>query len=449
MKRIISYAAVAIALCSALVSCEKFTGAGKTIGFKVKSATQQTKTSPITTDKLRTDYGEFYSQAKVTGGNDYYAQSVTSYAAGVWATGQSWPEDGNVALDFWSYGPVAAFAGVTPTFAVDNSTMSFDFAPAATATEQKDVIVASTPNRKYDFSNPLVPVDFKHALAAVRFQVKTLDSNLAAADKVEITSITLSGVKSQGTCTVNQSSECSWTLGSATTSYSQAYETGYLVENEYLDAKSTDKTVFGEEIFMLLPQTFNGAEAAIKWTMDGVAYDDRTAAINNVTLEAGIIYTFTININARAKSISLELTDWIPWEKVDNIIDFDNNVVAAKKTLSFTDCVIDEASQQVTFQEGNTPITCSFKIDSPLGATFMVSFEKDFDAFEVSYPYSRVIVADEAYECIFQVTPTVHNPTRDYVTTLKISARTADGRVINVDDVVQPDKYTIVLPKSL
>ncbi len=448
MKKVLSFAAVAIVLCSTLASCEKTNGTGKAIGFKVSSTKQETKSAPITTENLKTEYGQFYTRAFVTGGASYYIQSLTTYGDGSWATGQSWPEDANVALDFWSYGPVAAFAGINASYAADNSTMSFDYAPAATATEQKDVIVACTPNRKYSYTNPLVPVDFKHALAAVRFKVGSI-TGFADSDEVAVTKLALSGIKSQGTCTVNQSSEVSWVLGTATADYSEEFS-GKIVAGQYLDSKSADKANMGESIFMLLPQTFENAEASLEWTLNGVKFDNRTAALKNVTLAAGIIYTFTININAREKSITVDLTDWIPWEQVENVIDFDNHVVAAKKELTFSDCEIHEESHQVTFKDGDTPITGSFKIDSPLGATFMVSLTKDFDAFEISYPYSRVIVSDESYECIFHITPKIQNPTRDYVAGLKISVLTADGRVINVDDVVQSsNQYTIVLPKSL
>lgn len=449
MKRFFTYAAVTFVLCSITVSCDKFSGTGKAIGFKVDAKAQATKSAPVTTGSLETDYKAFYSQANVTGGNQYYGKTLTSFSDGSWATGMTWPEDMDTALDFWSYGPVQAFSGVTPSFSVDNSVMTFIYSPAPTASEQQDVIVACTPNRAYNSTNPLVPVDFQHALSAVRFKVGTIDADLDAADKVEITRITLSGVKSEGTCSVSQAAVCTWSPGAATAQYTQTFDTGSLVSGEYLDAKSTDKTIFGEEIFMLIPQTFSGVKATIDWTMDGVSYDARTASLNNVAILPGYIYTFTVSINAREKSVSVELADWIPWEKVDNDIDFDNHVVSAKKLLQYTGCEIDGGSRLVTFSEGNPPITCSFKIDSPLGATFMVSLEKDFDAFEITYPYNRVIVDDEAYECVFTITPKVKNPARDYETTLRISARTADGRVINLDDVVQPQKYTIVLPKSL
>lgn len=458
------FSAAALIVFAALsVSCEKYNSGDRTIGFSVDKVVP-TKSSPITTSNLKTSYGKFYSEAYLNGqsGADalYYGRSVTSWdsAESVWGTGQFWPEETATVLDFWSYGPVGQFEETSVSS--DHSSFIFEYSPVhdpvarTDAADQQDIIVAYTGGQKW-VNNKKVPVSFNHQLAAVRFKIGDISS--FGTTSLRIGGITLKNLIAGGQCTVNNSANGTWnTAGFPTGSYTQIFpaDSPALTSGMFVDSFSTDETILGDEIFMLVPQTIsNDASILLNWSLDGVQYTSREVPFskNNVSLEAGKIYTFTINVMKRDGAIELAvvLTSVIPWNDVLSTIDY-SHTVTGQQQLEFSNCAVDAGRHLVTF-DGARPVIGRFLLSEPLGSTVLVRLKGDFDAFRVSYNGGRNI--DGATQSEFSILPLLPNPERDYVITLQISVAAADGRVINVDDIVQgtdrDQYYTIVYPKAL
>lgn len=456
-------------------SCNKqpVSGGRQPIGFVVNSAS--TKSAPITTESLKAaPYGSFLSSSFTTrSGEAYYAGAVASYADPYWpVNGQYWPEDMSH-LDFWSFAPTSEFSGIPVTYSGNHKSVTFSYAPysqpedRSDATNQKDLIVAFTENCQAEsLTDRVVPVTFNHALAAVRFKVGTIDTAFEHADKVQILGVSLEGIKGQGTCEASYAGgediDFTWTSSDPTSYiqlYSQTEPVTYASEGMYLDSFSTDKTVMGEDVFMLIPQTLTDASVTINWAMNGIQYSSRTKLVKNgLKLDAGVVYTFTIDLSKKEneKDIVVVLTDILPWTGVSTVVDFSHQI-SSTQALEFVpeSCVIDDARKIVTFKDTETPIRVRFKITSPLGSNYLVRMKKDFDAFTWEPVGTTVIYApdDPAVYSEFIIRPAVANPERNYFTNIQISVRAADGRVINCDSILQGDDpsqyYTIVLQKAI
>lgn len=439
----------------------------KAIGLNITDVVE-TKSAPITSTSIKSaPYGDFYTECWEHGatGARYYERSLATFATSSWTTGQFWPDDRDQALDFWSYAPSAAFEGVTLTPASNHQSVQFDYYPVHDevsrndAADQHDVIMAYTADQTWTY-NYLVPVAFSHALSAIRFRVGELDSELESPSTVRIKGISLTGFYHGGHCTATATSTGSgdqvnyvWnTSGFPTGNYIQNLSgTSYAVTGQYFDSFSTDAAVMGEPIFMIVPQTTpTGAGLSIDWEMDGVQYSARDESFASaLTFEPGKIYTFTLGLNHRDKKVEVLLTSIIDWDKVTTAIDF-SHTVTGSSMLSFHDCHVDATSKLVTF-DGITPVRCRFKLTEPAGSTFLVRLKGDFDAFTVNYSSDQTIDGETVSE--FQLVPRLAAPERDYRVKMQISVRTADGRVINADDIVQgsnpSEYYTIVLPRAI
>lgn len=447
--------------------CTQKVSGPRTIGLKV-SEVADTKCAPITATSIKAaPYGDFYTEAWEYGdsGERYYSRSLATFGTSSWSTGQFWPDDKEQAIDIWSYGPSAAFTDVTLTPAADHKSFQFDFYPEHSevsrndAVDQQDIIMAYTANQTWA-TNYLVPVKFTHALSAVRFRVGTIDSDLDEPTKVRIKGISMTGLYAGGHCTASTTSTSAgikaayaWsTSGFDKGNYIQTLSgSTYASAGMYLDTYNTSATTFGDAIFMIVPQTTpSGAGLSLDWEMDGEQYAARDESFANaITFEAGKIYTFTVGLKARDKQVEATLTSVLDWEQVESTIDFSHTVTGSSQ-ISFYDCHVDETEKLVTF-DGITPVRCRFMLTEPEGATFLVRLKGDFDAFQVNYSSDQTINGENVSE--FQLVPLLARPERDYCVTMQISVRTADGRVINADDIVQgadpADRYTIILPQAI
>lgn len=459
-------------------SCDRLglSGERRAIEFEVKSAA--TKSAPITTENIKNSpYGKFLSTAFFAGEeNAYYEGAQAVYDGKIWkVTEKTWPESASGApLDFWSYAPVSVFGDVALTYSDAHRTVKFSYSPFSDfearkdATNQQDIVLAANmkPNPT-SLDDGKVPVTFNHALSAVRFKVGNIDSGFADADKIVISQVDLENVKGHGVCTAKYVSETSinfsW-VSDQPVAYSQRFDqtfpVTYASAGMYLDTFGADKTVMGSDVFMLIPQQLSGVNITISWSMDGVQHISRTSLVKEgLELKPGIVYTFTIDLKRLVdeKDVFVTLTDILPWEGVSAEIDY-SHMVSQSTPLTFdpSTCVIDETSKMVTFKDSETPIRAYFKLTSPVGSTFMVRLQKDFDAFSWDYLGCDGVISDPddpGVICSFLIRPTVLNPERNYYTNLQISVRTADGRMINCDEILQgmdpSEYYTIVLQKAI
>lgn len=160
----------------------------------------------------------------------------------------AWPASG--ALDFYFHMPTE-MNGVT--FGDDaygaNCATTFSYVSPKTAETQQDIIFAGRQITKAERdANRVngVPVLFHHALTGVKFSTANYMSGLAQGTRTYITKIKLSGLKSEGTCTVTPRKESGQTdyTDNQTGDYSSGdgtFTTG-TVAWTYTKANGVDKT---------------------------------------------------------------------------------------------------------------------------------------------------------------------------------------------------------------
>lgn len=326
-----------------------------------------TRGTIISTDNLSSVYGQFNVSAYVNGNlstplteTDKGGNALTSPASYVdvpyvfdktytdassathqlWKTSSTgsfhWPVDQNVPLTFYAYAPTsdytgtASWAGLTPStdFQADG-VIEFDYTVPSNKTNssskrvdaeyQPDILVTSIPSIKRTDSRIInvgegstafciVPLTFYHALSAVNFKVGAdLKRNIT------INSLTLSGLKAEGTCTFDPSATTgsqsadviAWDFTDVTDntgSYCQTYD--YEVPTT---APATDPALgSASQTFMLIPQTFGPSGNAPAATVT-ITYDDTQTktvdlhASGNMAWLPGKKYTYTITGNLGLK----------------------------------------------------------------------------------------------------------------------------------------------------
>lgn len=492
-------------ICTGLVSCEKDVKSGErqAIGFNVRCA--RTKSAPINTTSLQETYGKFWSVAFLPGETEpFYTSPVVESTYGYstidnetrcWVTGEFWPEDAGQAVDFWSFAPTSEFKSEISDdgvkFNADHSVMTFKYAPVRNAsrrmdaTDQKDIIVAYTGNRKYgDSSDHRVPVTFNHAMSAIRFKVGNIASEYSGKN-IAITSMSLEGFASNGTCIVTKTADIedsstatgtikgsntaiSWTPGSEKCTYQQFFLKENISTGQYLDGG--DKDSYGEGMFMIVPQTTNGASFTLNWGLyenpDGTTGGEpeflqrtsRSSALKNIKFEPGYIYTFTINIKSKTnpedpsdpeKDIYVELTEEIRWDHIVETKEYDEIQTGYPKIEFHNVNSVDETNHNVYVYQYPQSMECWVKLSSPKGAKLLVTVEREFDAFECEFITSDQIPEDSNQPIKFKLTPVYEEPEREYVASISLSLRLINGRVVNIDNQVQQGgKYNIILRKA-
>lgn len=152
----------------------------------------------------------------------------------------------------------------------------------------------------------------------------------------------------------------------------------------------------------------------------------------------------------------------LPWNYSEPTVKYDDEVdIATALHFDENTCTVDEANHKVYFKGAN-PIIGSFKFSSPAEATWIISKEGDYDAFEidggadgrygdgVDCNYGSVdVVAGNS----FTLYPKDVAAGRDYSIQLSFSIRYPDGESYCIDDKIQVDaienpvRWTIILTK--
>lgn len=171
--------------------------------------------------------------------------------------------------------------------------------------------------------------------------------------------------------------------------------------------------------------------------------------------DAGTRHQLELAFSDKFITLSAEV---LPWDYSEPAVDYTASVqVAETGTLAFSGCVFGTGDNAdcIFFKNGN-PITGYFCLNNPTDATWLISKDGDFDAFEidntafgtygdgVDYNYGT-IDGNTAY---FTIYPKIADPQRDYVITLTFAVRTATGSVLNADVVQGETKRKIVLLAS-
>lgn len=181
----------------------------------------------------------------------------------------------------------------------------------------------------------------------------------------------------------------------------------------------------------------------VKYTVDDVPFTKRINFDNTLAWEAGKKYHYDIIFADKMVELKCEVN---PWNYVKEEIDFKNQTVSVKdgNILSWDSSVseVDATNFKVAIKD-NKPAVGTFTLDTPKGGRWFAYLSGDVDAFKIIDGEGPVGTTAK-----IQVQPAVDRPLRDYVVKVHFIVRTADGKTLDADSVLQPDVYSIILPKN-
>ncbi len=232
-------------------------------------------------------------------------EKVSTENGGAWSPDggvRYWPED-DAKLDFYAHAPYE-FSG-SDKISISGNTMSFSYVVPTNngedAVAQPDIMLAYAACRRSTTNqNGNVPLEFAHALAAVKFVANDIAG-------CTINRITLKGLYGAGDCTFTPTGEegagedkpsgkFAWTYsGEQNNDFTQKFNV-LLKDQQSGEQDITD--VNPETTFMMLPQQLEGATVEVELTTnDGVkqAVEGKLASGNLTEWKAGNIYTYKIS----------------------------------------------------------------------------------------------------------------------------------------------------------
>ena len=181
----------------------------------------------------------------------------------------------------------------------------------------------------------------------------------------------------------------------------------------------------------------------VSYTVDGVPFTKRINFDNTLAWEAGKKYHYDIIFADKMVELKCVVN---PWEYVSEDINFENQTVSVKEgsTLSWvaSESEVDDKNLKVAIKD-NKPAVGTFTLDTPKGGRWFAYLSGDVDAFKIIDGEGPVGTPAK-----IQVQPAVDSPLRDYVVKVHFIVRTADGKTLDADSVLQPKVYSIILPKN-
>lgn len=255
----------------------------------------------------KTKFKEVYGSFGITayaGGALFMDEKISHESGGIWSPDETryWPADKDLTLDFYAQAPYGN-AHVTDVSAGDGK-ISFSYTvPDGTgntdAEDQPDILFAYAACSKAESDGGTVSLDFRHALAGVKF---------VASDVTESTikTITLKGLQGEGTCTYTYDAGTGtfdWQTSGDERDFSQTFDVA-------LSGQQTGKQPITDKrpktTFMMIPQTLEGVtvEVTLVETASGESFTLTGSLAQTGAWEAGKIYTYAIS------------TESINWEYV-------------------------------------------------------------------------------------------------------------------------------------
>lgn len=253
----------------------------------------------------------FWATAYYTDNNEEFmheyatAKPLSEYT--IWSTSPAyyWPNNDRT-LCFSAFAPMSA-EKLLKELTIENGEIQFDYKVPTSpdkdkdAEEQPDIMFAVTECNKASSKEKKVPLNFRHALSAIKFAVRDVVSGT-------IGKITISGVAGEGHCTYTKQADAdafTWSKhGRTDCSYSQVfnYETtdNYIPNSSDYDESEDVVLKMPEKTFLLIPQDIpEGATIEIEFTRDS---DKKSFTLegkindNKVTKwEPGKEYIYTIS----------------------------------------------------------------------------------------------------------------------------------------------------------
>lgn len=258
-------------------------------------------------------------------------EKVSTENGGAWSPDggvRYWPED-DAKLDFYAHAPYE-FSG-SDNISISDNTMSFSYVVPTNngedAVAQPDIMLAyAACSRSTTNQNGNVPLEFAHALAAVKFVANDIAG-------CTINRITLKGLYGAGECTFTPagkdgkgedkpSGTFAWNNLGDKKDFTQTFDVPL---NDQQTGEQDITDVNPETTFMMIPQQLEGAtvEVNLTTTKDGFQHtlEGKLASGNLTEWKAGNIYTY---------KISSESINWTYVFKVTPTISFDLGVTSGK-----------------------------------------------------------------------------------------------------------------------
>ena len=234
----------------------------------------QSRATPITGTTFDTSKS-FNVIADVNHGGNWSTEvnnetAAYSTANKIWQTTAThyWPGSGST-VNFYAYYPTSISSNITHTA---GSAPILSYTVPDNAADQIDILTSSKAGVDGDSYNQ-TPVDFKHILSAVNFQVGS--NGLPSGT---ISSITISGIKNSGT----------YTFGNGWSNVTGSKI--FTVSSTVINGTSGENITSGTYTLMMIPQTFSNATITL-------TYNTGTVYIQTIsgTWSAGNSYTYNLS----------------------------------------------------------------------------------------------------------------------------------------------------------
>lgn len=319
--------------------------------------------------------------------NQFYMNTNASNATASVGTGAIWSTEqiyywpgADHSFQFYAWAPTDAGGLTTPSSPQDKS---LAYTVPTEATAQKDIVVAVTNEIKGD-NNAAVPLTFRHICTAVRFAVGS------QMQPGSIKSVALKGVKNTGT--YDMAAE-TWTLGDATTDFSQT------LNQATTGTEANGDAITGPEgTFMMLPQTLPaGATVEVVFTNASGVDRTLTASIGNTAWTMGTTVTYKLSITPEYEmniEVPMEAQDahYITFPITVNVKDYDG---AWTLTSNLTNDIFFTKTKTDLQEQG-------YWIDDDKGlATISGTGSGSF----IYHVYVTENIGDAARDLQFQITP--------------------------------------------
>lgn len=280
----------------------------------------QTRGVPVNEENFKEKCETFLVNAFTPEGNPYMknVEVASSGKTSIWSPTDGihyWPD---MSLDFYAYAPLSVFdgdnaPGSSLSYGNDENGKSISFSytvPTSSdgttdAEAQPDIMFAHTTcSQGGTNESGVVPLEFAHALAGVKFVTKDIT-------KATVKTITLKNLYGEGTCVYNSGDGTEGRAGTFTWTYSGEKDKSYSqtfnvqVKDEQTEEQPiTDKKP--EATFMLIPQALDGVKIEVLLgTEDGVKMVD---GVLTGEWEAGKIYTYAISTESINWTYVFEVT---------------------------------------------------------------------------------------------------------------------------------------------
>lgn len=317
MRRLFAYPAIlALLLTATLAGCrqEPLPEAGDAIRFSVSNAVLSAETKADLIDDSNIGAIKLYGGKLSAGATDkvsFFGADGSASSTTLTKSGSAWTYD---PIKYWEHGATYDFRAVYPSDANVTTTSGSDeiVVSGFSIGSSYDLMVASKSGvTSAAQADTAVPLEFKHACAAVRFLFQD------GTNDYYITSFTLSGITTSGTMTYSGADTALPTWGSlGATAYSWP-DTSWEVPATYNETGQ-------KGWYFVVPQDLgDNAKLSFTYTVgaDGtqvlpvtipLKYVNTEDATKNVTSwDRAKAYTYKIQIQASSIEFTISVDDWI------------------------------------------------------------------------------------------------------------------------------------------